>query len=91
MNWLLIVLLIIPAWLLVQVLRKADNERLKWFIEDQGGRIISKKWLPLYSEQIIEEGDTVYELRFIDKRGNQHLSIVNVSGKISFLKDDIIK
>lgn len=49
-----------------------DRDRVRDYIESNGGRLLEKRWAPFGKGWFGEKSDRIYEIRFIDSAGNEH-------------------
>lgn len=67
-----IVVMIIFAIVIRLFAGGADDSRLKDYIEERGGRLISSNWAPFGKGWFGEENDRIYEMGYDDKDDNEH-------------------
>jgi hypothetical protein len=68
-------LLIIPLVLLVigarLVAGAMDGERIRRYIESDGGKLLEKQWAPFGKGWFGEQSDRIYEVRYLDRDGRE--------------------
>jgi len=78
-----IFLLVICIGVLVLATRviagEMDDDRVRDYIVGQGWRFISCQWTPFGPGWAGERSDRIYEVRYIDKEGNEHLAYCKTS------------
>ena len=90
--------LIIPVAILVAILFRVgagsmDNDRLREYVESRGGRIIASNWAPFGPGWFGEKSDRIYQVRYIDRDGNEHDAYAKTSmwTGVYFTEDRIVK
>jgi hypothetical protein len=68
---LFIIPLVVVIWL---VARGLDSDRVKAYIESRGGRLLEKRWAPFGPGRFGEKSDRIYQVRYLDRDGNEHLA-----------------
>jgi hypothetical protein len=51
---------------------RMDDDRVRAYIEERGGRLVSSSWAPFGKGWAGEKSDRIYELRYLDRDGNEH-------------------
>jgi hypothetical protein len=59
--------------------RSFDKDRIKSYIEEHGGRVVSMSWAPFGKGWFGEKNDRIYEVVYYDKAGNQHFATCKTS------------
>jgi hypothetical protein len=68
-----------------------DEKRIDNEIASKGGTVISKTWQPFGKGWFGEENDRIYEVRYLDKEGNEHKTLVKTSSFSGvYFSDDVI-
>ena len=49
-----------------------DGDRVRAYIEERGGRLLSSGWAPFGKGWFGEQSDRIYEVRYLDGDGNEH-------------------
>jgi hypothetical protein len=49
-----------------------DHDRIREYIEQRGGRILETNWSPMGPGWIGEKSDRIYNVRYVDRDGNEH-------------------
>jgi hypothetical protein len=70
-----------------------DDDRIKTFIENQGGKMISKSWDPFGKGWFGDKSNRIYKVIYLDKDGNKHESYVKTSAfsGVYFTEDKVIE
>src|SRR5262245_53507112 len=86
----LFIILAIVIWL---VARGLDTDRVKAYIESRGGRLLEKHWAPFGPGWFGEKSDRIYQVRYVDRDGNEHLAHCKTSmwTGVYFTEDRIVK
>jgi hypothetical protein len=61
------------------VARSFDKDRIREYIEEHGGRVVSISWAPFGKGWFGEKNDRIYEVVYYDKAGNQHFATCKTS------------
>lgn len=72
----LFVVLAIVIWLFA---RSMDGDRIEQYIESRGGTLLEKHWAPFGRGWFGEKSDRIYEVRYLDKDGNEHQATCKTS------------
>ena len=56
-----------------------DNGRIKSYVEERGGRIVSIHWAPFGKGWFGEKNDRIYEVVYYDREGKQHWATCKTS------------
>lgn len=91
----LIVVLVGPLFLFIRfslMLRRKDADRVRSYIEQHGGRLLSLKWAPFSNAWFIETSGRFYKVRYFDRDGNEHTAICKSSllTGVFFTEDRIV-
>lgn len=70
------IIVAIGAWFLQFSM---DRERIKAYLEQRQGRVISINWAPFGKGWFGEKNDRIYEVVYYDKTGNQHFATCKTS------------
>jgi hypothetical protein len=86
----LFIILAIVIWL---VARGMDTDRVKEYIEARGGKLLEKHWAPFGKGWFGEKSDRIYEVRYLDKEGNEHQATCKTSmwTGVYWTEDTIVK
>lgn len=49
-----------------------DKDRIRAYIAQRGGRLLSANWAPFGRGWFGEEGDRIYVVRYLDQHGDEH-------------------
>jgi hypothetical protein len=87
---LLLFLAIFVIWLIA---RGMDTDRVKEYIEARGGKLLEKHWAPFGKGWFGEKSDRIYEVRYLDKNGNEHQASCKTSlwSGVYWTEDTIVK
>lgn len=68
-----------------------DGDRIRSYIERQGGKLLDAHWTPFGPGSLDDQRNRIYEVRYLDNDGNQHHAFCKTSGWIgvSFTEDEI--
>jgi hypothetical protein len=77
-------LLVIPIALAVGLFFRyfagsLDQDRVKSYVEQRGGRFISAEWAPFGPGWFGEKNDRIYQVRYYDYDGNEHEAYAKTS------------
>jgi hypothetical protein len=69
-----------------------DGERVRAYIEQRGGRLLSSGWAPFGKGWFGEKSDRIYEVRYLDGDGNEHEATCKTSlfTGVYFTEDRIV-
>ena len=69
-----------------------DEDRVRAYIKERGGRLISSGWAPFGKGWVGERSDRIYEVRFVDCDGNEHEATCKTSmyTGVYFTEDRIV-
>ena len=56
-----------------------DEDRVRQYIQSQGGRLLEKRWNPFGKGWFGSEHERIYEIRYIDSEENEHLATCKTS------------
>ncbi len=70
-----------------------DGERVREYIEQRGGRLLSSGWAPFGKGWFGEKSDRIYEVRYLDGDGNEHEASCKTSmfTGVYFTEDRIVR
>jgi hypothetical protein len=69
-----------------------DGDRVREYIEQRGGRLLSAGWAPFGKGWFGEKSDRIYEVRYLDRDGNEHAATCKTSlfTGVYFTEDQIV-
>lgn len=69
-----------------------DGDRVRSYIEQRGGRLLSSGWAPFGKGWFGEKSDRIYEVRYLDRDGNEHEATCKTSlfTGVYFTEDRIV-
>lgn len=69
-----------------------DGDRVRAYIEQRGGRLLSSGWAPFGKGWFGEKSDRIYEVRYLDGDGNEHEATCKTSlfTGVYFTEDRIV-
>jgi hypothetical protein len=56
-----------------------DHDRVKQYVEERGGKLISADWAPFGPGWFGEKSDRIYQVRYRDVDGNEHEAYAKTS------------
>lgn len=70
-----------------------DHDRVKRYVEQGGGELIQANWAPFGPGWFGEKSDRIYEVRYIDRDGNERLAHCKTSmlSGVYFTQDRIVR
>lgn len=70
-----------------------DGDRVRAYIEDRGGRLLSSGWAPFGKGWFGEKSDRIYEVRYLDRDRNEHFATCKTSmfSGVYFTEDRIVR
>lgn len=73
-EWLFFV---IPAVILFAIVMRLaaggmDRDRIKQYVEKDGGKLLDSEWAPFGPGWFGEKSDRIYGVRYVDRDGNEH-------------------
>jgi hypothetical protein len=70
-----------------------DGDRVRAYIEERGGRLLSSDWAPFGKGWFGERSDRIYEVRYLDSDGNEHHAHCKTSmfTGVYFTEDRIVR
>lgn len=70
-----------------------DGDRVRKYIEQRGGRLLSSGWAPFGKGWFGEKSDRIYEVRYLDGDGNEHEASCKTSmfTGVYFTEDRIVR
>ncbi len=76
--------LLIPLAIIVAILFRfaaggMDNDRVRQYVEQRGGKLISAEWAPFGPGWFGEKNDRIYQVRYTDMDGNEHEAFAKTS------------
>ena len=89
--------LIIPVGIVLAILFRVfagnlDHDRLREYVEQRGGKIVSIDWAPFGPGWFGEKSDRIYEVRYIDHDGNKHQAYAKTSMMTGvYFTEDIVQ
>jgi hypothetical protein len=92
--WVLIIPLFIGFAILLRVLAGGmDKGRIRDYVESRGGQMIDASWAPFGPGWFGEKSDRIYEVRYIDREGNEHRAACKTSlwAGVYFTEDVIVR
>lgn len=70
------IFLVLAVIVIALVIRLAagglDHDRIRQYIESRGGKVLDSHWAPLGPGWFGEKSDRIYEVRYLDRDGNEH-------------------
>jgi hypothetical protein len=69
-----------------------DGDRVRSYIEQRGGRMLSSGWAPFGKGWFGEKSDRIYEVHYLDQDGNEHQATCKTSlfTGVYFTEDRIV-
>jgi hypothetical protein len=89
-----IVFLIIVIGIVIRLMAGGlDHDRVREYIESRGGNVIDAHWAPFGPGWFGERRDRIYEVRYVDGDGNEHLAHCKTSlwSGVYFTEDQIVR
>lgn len=76
--------LFIPVAIVVAILIRfaaggMDQDRVKQYVEERGGKFLSAEWSPFGPGWFGEKNDRIYQVRYLDHDGNEHEAYAKTS------------
>jgi len=68
------VALVAVATLIRLAMGGIDRSRVRSYVESRGGRLLDARWAPFGPGWFGERSDRIYEVRYLDKDGNEHVA-----------------
>lgn len=70
-----------------------DNDRVRAYVEERGGKLISADWAPFGPGWFGEKNDRIYQVRYLDRDGNEHEAYAKTSmwTGVYFTEDRIVE
>ena len=75
----LIPLAIIVAIVIRFAAGNLDQDRVRQYVEERGGKLISADWAPFGPGWFGEKNDRIYQVRYLDHDGNEHEAYAKTS------------
>ena len=72
----LLMVLAIGGWWFIS---RLDDGRIKDYIQQRGGRVVSIHWAPFGKGWFGEKNDRIYEVVYYDEKGDQHFATCKTS------------
>jgi len=94
MEIVVIVALVIVAGLAIRVFAGGmDHGRVRQYVGARHGKVLDIRWAPFGPGWFGEESDRIYEVRFRDRDGNEHLAHCKTSmfTGVYLTRDNIVK
>jgi hypothetical protein len=89
----IVILFVIGAVILIRALAGGlDHDRVRRYVESQGGRVLEAHWAPFGPGWFGEKSDRIYEVRYLDRHGNERLAHCKTSlfTGVYFTEDRIV-
>jgi len=88
-----IVIFIIIAIVVRLFAGSMDGERVRAYIEERGGRLLSSGWAPFGKGWFGDKSDRIYEVSYLDSDGNEHEATCKTSmfTGVYFTEDRIVR
>ena len=88
-----VVIFIVIAIIIRLLAGSMDGDRVRAYIEERGGRLISSGWAPFGKGWFGEKSDRIYEVRYLDSEGNEHEASCKTSmfTGVYFTEDRIVR
>lgn len=69
-----------------------DAGRVRAYVEERGGQLLSSTWTPFGKGWFGDKSDRIYEVRYLDQEGNEHLASCKTSmfSGVYFTEDNIV-
>ena len=90
----IVFLLVIVAAIVIRLLAGGlDHDRVEQYIELRGGRVVDARWAPFGPGWFGEKSDRIYEVRYLDRDGNEHEAHCKTSlwTGVYFTEDRIVR
>lgn len=79
MEGFIIVVMALASFLIWIGARSMDKDRIRSYIEECGGRVVSINWAPFGRGWFGEKNDRIYEVVYYDREGKQHMASCKTS------------
>jgi hypothetical protein len=88
-----IVILVIIVVVVRLLAGSVDENRVQTYIEERGGRFLSSTWAPFGKGWAGERNNRIYEVRYLDRDGNEHHAQCKTSmgAGVYFTEDRIVR
>lgn len=88
-----IVILVIIGVVVRLLAGTVDENRVQTYIEERGGRFLSSSWAPFGKGWAGERDNRIYEVRYLDRDGNEHHAQCKTSmgAGVYFTDDRIVR
>jgi len=88
-----IVIFVLVAIVIRLLAGSMDGDRVRAYIEERGGRLLSSGWAPFGKGWLGEKSDRIYEVRYLDSDGNEHEASCKTSmfTGVYFTEDCIVR
>ena len=78
------IVLIVPVLIIIVILIRLvagsmDGDRVREYIESRGGKLLEKHWNPFGKGWFGSGHERIYEIRYMDGEGNEHLATCKTS------------
>lgn len=69
-----------------------DAERVRAYVAERGGQLLSSTWTPFGRGWFGDKSDRIYEVRYLDDDGNEHLASCKTSmfSGVYFTEDNVV-
>lgn len=69
-----------------------DVGRVRAYVAERGGQLLSSTWTPFGKGWFGDKSDRIYEVRYLDHEGNEHLASCKTSmfSGVYFTEDNIV-
>jgi hypothetical protein len=73
-EWLFLVIPLVILFAVVTRLAAGgmDRDRIREYVEKSGGEVVESQWAPFGPGWFGEKSDRIYDVRYVDKDGNEH-------------------
>lgn len=70
-----------------------DHDRVRQYVESRGGQMVEAHWAPFGPGWFGEKSDRIYEVRYLDRDGNEHEAHCKTSlwTGVYFTEDRIVR
>lgn len=75
------------------VVAELDEGRVRVYIEERGGKLLSAEWAPFGRGWVGERNNRIYEVRYLDSEGNEHEASCKTSllSGVYFTEDRVVR
>jgi hypothetical protein len=79
-----IFIVLIPLAIIVAIVIRfaaggLDHDRVRQYVEERGGKLLTAEWAPFGPGWFGEKSDRIYEVRYFDVDGNEHQAYAKTS------------